>query len=100
MEDGLARAGADVDRDAVVLETGPFRRLRDELEHALGFFRRKLADLLEARDVALGEDEQVDVGLRIDVADGDEAVLRVDVLPFAIERAEEAVLRQRGSPPP
>jgi hypothetical protein len=36
----------------------------------------------------------------IDVADGDDALGGVDVLALAEEVAEEAVVRQRESPPP
>jgi hypothetical protein len=50
--------------------------------------------------VALGDDEQVRRSLRIDVADGDEALDGGDVVAFAIDPAEEAVVTQRGSPPP
>jgi hypothetical protein len=49
--------------------------------------------------VALGENEQVRLGLRVDVADRDEAVAGMDVVAGADELAEEAVVRQRGSPP-
>jgi hypothetical protein len=100
MEDRLPRTGARVDDDTVVGQ--PFARsdFGDELQHALRLVRRKLGDLVEARDVALGQDEQVRVGLRVDVPDRDEAVDRCDVVAFADERAEEAVVRQRGSPPP
>jgi hypothetical protein len=42
----------------------------------------------------------VGVGLGIDVADRDEALRLRNVIPFAVERAEETVVRQRGSPPP
>jgi hypothetical protein len=55
---------------------------------------------VKALDVALGDDEQVRRSLRIDVADGDEALDGGDVVAFAIDPAEEAVVRQRGSPPP
>jgi hypothetical protein len=37
----------------------------------------------------------MDRRLRIDVADGDEAVGRGDVVALAVELAEEAVVRQR-----
>jgi hypothetical protein len=50
--------------------------------------------------VTLGQHEQVRVRPRIDVADRDEAVGRGDVVPVGDEAAEQAVLRQRGSPPP
>ena len=99
VEDGLARARADVDGESVILEPCALGRVGDELEHPLCLLGRELADLLEARDVALGEDEQVDVRLRVDVADRDEPVAGVDVVALGVEVAEEAVVRQRGSPP-
>jgi hypothetical protein len=49
--------------------------------------------------VALRDDEQVRLRLGVDVADRDEAVRLRDVLALADERAEKAVVRQRGSPP-
>jgi hypothetical protein len=101
VKDGLAGAGSHVDGEAVVVEAGLAGGLGDELEHALRFLGRELADLLEAGDVALGQDEQVCFRLGIDVADRDESVSRVDVVALAVEVAEEAIrLRQRGSPPP
>ena len=39
----------------------------------------------------LGNDEQVRLGLRVDVADRDEALRRRDVVAFADEVAEETV---------
>ena len=100
MEDGLAAAGTDVDEHAVVLEPGAARDLGDELEHPLRLVRRELGDVAERVDVPLGQDEQVRLGLRVDVPDRDEAVGLRDVVAFADEPAEEAVVRQRGSPPP
>jgi hypothetical protein len=49
--------------------------------------------------MALGEDEEVRLRLGVDVADGDEAVALRDVVALPRELAEEAVVRQRGSPP-
>jgi hypothetical protein len=49
--------------------------------------------------VPLGEDEQVHVRLRVDVADRDEAVSGMDVVALGIQGAEQTVLRQRESPP-
>ena len=95
VEDRLAGPRTDVHGQPVVLQAGRLGRLRDELEHALRFLRREFADLLEARDVPLGEDEQVDVRLRVDVADGYEAVGRMDVVAVGVQVAEEAVFRQR-----
>ena len=98
VEDGLPRSGADVHHDPVVLETGDLRRLSDELEHPLGLIRREGGDLTKGVHVALRKNEEVSVGLRVDVADGDESVRCVDMLALADQAAEEA-LRQRGSPP-
>ena len=102
MEDRLAATGTDVDQHAIVLEPGRARRLGDELEHPRGLLGAELGHVAERVDVPLGQHEQVRVGLRVDVADRDEAVGRADVVALADEPAEEAVLRrrQRGSPPP
>jgi hypothetical protein len=100
MEDRLPAALAHVREDAVILETGLAGGLCDEVEHPLRLVGRELANLAERRDVPLGQDEQMRVGPRIDVADGDEAIGLRDVVAFLYEFAEEAVLRQRGSPPP
>jgi hypothetical protein len=100
MEDRLAAALADVHEDAVVLEAGLVGGLCDEVQHPLRLVRRELVDLAEGRDVPLGQNEQVRVGPRVDVADRNEAVGLRNVLALLYELAEEAVLRQRGSPPP
>jgi hypothetical protein len=99
MEDRLPRPRPDVDEHAVVGEARVARGLRDEVEHSLRLVGRELPDLAEALDVALREDEQVSLGLGIDVPDRDEAVRLRDVVALADEPAEEAVLRQRRSPP-
>ena len=100
MEDRLPRAWTDVRDHAVVLQAGVPRDLRDELEHPFRLVRRKLADLAQALDVPVRDHEQMDVGLRIDVSDGVEPIRAGDVVAFGREPAEEAVVRQRGSPPP
>jgi hypothetical protein len=100
MKDRLSAPGADVDEHAVVLEPGLAGGLGDELEHALRLLGRKLGHVLEGVDVALRKDEEVRFGLRVDVADRDEPVGPLDVVAFTDEPAEEAVVRQRGSPPP
>src|SRR6516165_5689622 len=92
MEHRLARARAHVDGDTVVRQPLACSDVGDELEHPLRLLGRKLADLPERRDVSLGEDEQVDGRLRVDVADGDEAVGCGNVVALAVELAEEAVL--------
>jgi hypothetical protein len=50
--------------------------------------------------VPRGQHQQVGFGFRRDVANRDEAVRCVDMVALDDEPAEEAVLRQRGSPPP
>jgi hypothetical protein len=100
MEDRLPRTLADVDDDTVIAQALARCNLGDEVEHPLRLVRRELRDLAEARDVSLGDDEQMRLGLRIDVADRDEPVRRGDMLAVGVERAEEAALvRQRESPP-
>ena len=98
VEDGLPGSGPDVHHDSIVLETGDLRGLDDELEHPFGLVRREGADVTKGVHVTLRKHEEVGVGLRVDVADGDEAVRGVDVVAFADKGAEEAV-RQPGSPP-
>jgi hypothetical protein len=100
VEDRLAAARTDVHEHAVVLETDLARSLRDEVEHPLGLLGRERADVPERVDVALRQNEEMRLGLGVDVADGNEAVGLRDVVAFAREAAEEAILRQRGSPPP
>src|SRR5262249_60239793 len=79
---------------------GLARGLVDELEHPLDPARLERAYLAEARHMPPRDHEQVDVGARIDVLDRDEAVAGPDVVTLAVQVAEEAVLRQPGSPPP
>ena len=100
VEDRLAAAPPDVDEHPVVLEPCLARGSGDEVEHPLGLVGRELRDVPERPDVTLGENEQVRLRLRVDVADGDEAIALGDVLALANEPAEEAVVRQRRSPPP
>jgi hypothetical protein len=99
VEDRLPHAGPDVDEDAVVGEAGLPGGLRDEIEHPLRLVGRELRDVAEALDVAFRQDEQVRVRLRVDVPNRDESVSLCDVVALADEAAEEAVLRQRRSPP-
>jgi len=58
----------------VFVEPGSGGGLCDEVEHSFRLVRRKLRDVTEAVDVALGQNEEVDVRLRIDVPDRDEAL--------------------------
>jgi hypothetical protein len=100
VEDRLAAAGTDVDQDPVVLEPGVAGDLGDEVEHALRLLCGKLAHVAERLDVPLRDDEEMRLRLRVDVPDRDEAVRLRDGIALLVERAEEAVVRQRGSPPP
>jgi hypothetical protein len=95
MEHRLAGSRTGVDDDTVVAQPRVCRNLGDEVEHALVFVGGELGDVVEALDVPLGDDEQVRGGLRVDVTDGDEAVDRSYVVAFAVQLAEEAVVRQR-----
>jgi hypothetical protein len=102
MEDRLAAPGTDVHEHAVVLEPGVAGGLGDEVEHALHLVGRELGDVAERVDVSLRDDEQMRLGLRVDVADRDQALGLGDVLALARELAEEAVglriARQRAPP--
>src|SRR5467141_795286 len=100
MEDRLPRTLARVDDDTVIGQAFARGDIGDEVEHPLVLVGRKLRYLVEARDVPLGQDEQMNPRLRIDVSDRDEAVDLRDMVALAVERAEEAVSGQRGSPPP
>src|SRR5205823_10730764 len=91
MENRLAGSRTGVDDDTVVVQPRFCRNLGDEVEHALRLVGGEVADVVEALDVPLGDDEQVRRRLRVDVADGDEAVHGGDVIAFAVELAEEAV---------
>src|SRR5919202_5468022 len=99
VEDRLPRPRADVDEHAIVGEAGVPSDLGHEVEHPLRLVGRELRDLAEALDMALRQDEEVRLGLRVDVPNRDEAVRFRDVVALADEPAEEAVVRQRGSPP-
>jgi len=101
MEDRLARAGTGVDDDTVIVQPLLRGDIGDEVQHPLVFTGLEFGNLVEARDVMLGDDEQVRRRLRVDVADRDEALGPRDVVALGVERAEEAVgVRQRESPPP
>src|SRR6266540_6868239 len=88
MEDRLSPTLADVDDDAVIIDALVACLLGGEL-----------ADLTETRDVPLGDNQEMRVRAWIDVVNRDEARAGANVITIAIEPAEEAVLRQRGSPP-
>ena len=100
VEHRLAGARPDVDHDPVVVDTCDLRGLGDKLQHPFRLVGRKSSDVTKGVHVALGQHEEVGVGLRVDVADRDEPITRVDVVALADEVAEETVsVRQRGSPP-
>ena len=100
MEHGLPSAAADVDDHAIVLEPRLARGVGDEPKQRPRLVRIEIGDVAERVDVSLGNDEEVRRRLRRDIPDRDEAVSLPDVIAFAVEPAEEAVVRQRGSPPP
>ena len=100
VEDRLSGARPHVDDDLIVLEPHGASRVGNELEHSLCLFGRKLADVSESLDVPLGDNEQVRVRLRVDVAQRDEAFGVVNVLALSVQLAEKAIVRQRRSPPP
>jgi hypothetical protein len=83
MKDRLAGSGTGVDDDTVVAQALACSDVGDEVEHALVLIGRELGDVVEAVDVPFRDDEQVRLRLRVDVADGDEAVDGGDVLAFA-----------------
>src|SRR4051812_19125832 len=99
MEDRLPCCRADVDGHTVIRQALARSYLRQKLEHPLRFVGRKLTDVAERVDVPLGEDEEMNRRLRLDVADRDEAIGSRDVVAFAIERAEEAVVVHAASSP-
>jgi len=98
VENGLAGSGTDVHHNPVVIEISDLRGLGDKLEHPFGLIRREGANVTKRVHVALRQHEEVGIGLRVDVADGDESVRCVEVVAFADQAAEKAI-RQRGSPP-
>ena len=99
VEHRLAGAAPDVDHDPVVLDTGDLRGLGDKLEHPFRLVGRESTNVTKGVHVPLGQHEEVGVGLRVDVADRNEAIACVDVVALADEVAEETVgVRQRGSP--
>ncbi len=100
MEDCLATARTDVDDHAVVPEPRAACDLRDEIEHPLCLIRGELGDVAERVDVPLRQDEQMCLGLGVDVADRNEAVALGDVVALLCKAAEKAIVRQRECPPP
>jgi hypothetical protein len=99
VEHRLTRARAHIDDDTVIGQARSCSDFGDEVEHPLVLGGRELGDVVEAVDVPLRDDEEVRRRLRVDVADGDEPVGLGDVVALPVEPAEEAVVRQRGSPP-
>jgi hypothetical protein len=100
MEDRLPCSRTGVDDDTVIGQAASRSDVGDEVEHPLRLVGRELRDLAEALDVPLGDDEQMRLRLRVDVLQGDEPVGGRDVVALGVQLAEEAVVRQRESPPP
>jgi hypothetical protein len=100
VEDRLTATGTDVDEHAVVLEAGAARHLRDEVEHSLRLVGGELGDVAERVDVPFRDDQQMSLRLWVDVPDRDETVSFRNGISLVEERAEKAVVRQRGSPLP
>src|SRR5262249_49765544 len=86
--------GAAEDHQAILLEPGLLRGVGDEVEHGLRLVGRELADVAKGLDVALGNDEEVDVGLGVDVLDREQPIGAVDDgrrKLAAMDLAEDAV---------
>jgi hypothetical protein len=99
VEDGLPASLSDAHEEPVIGQTRGAGRLGDELQHPLRLVRRQLADLLERGSVTVRDDQKMSVGARVDVANREEAVGSRDVIAFGRQPAEDAILRQRESPP-
>lgn len=100
MKHGLPGPGACVDHDTVIGQAFLRSNSGDEVEHPLVLAGVELGDFVEARDVVLGDHEQMSRRLRVNVPDGDEPLGRRHVIAVGVERTEEAALvRQRESPP-
>jgi hypothetical protein len=102
---GLTRTRPDEDHQPVVGQAHLPGSVRDELEHALRFLLLEHCHVAKGLEMALRQDEQMDVRLRIDVLDRNEAVGAVDDRGRRVARddpAEDATrrVRQRESPPP
>jgi len=96
MENSLTGARPDGTEHAVVLEAERPCRIGDELEHAKRLLGRELADLAEGVDMPLGHDQDVHLGLGVDVLHGDETVGLADGGTRVHELAEEAVVLGHG----
>ncbi len=94
VEHRLPRTAANVDDDTIVLEAGLARSVGDEPKQRPRLLRIEIGDVAERVDVSLGDDEEVRRRLRRDIPDRDESVGVPDVIAFAVEPAEEAVVRQ------
>src|SRR2546421_13018565 len=99
VEDRLSRSRAYIHDHTVVSQPVLCCEFGDEVEHPFVLVGRELPDVAERVDVPFGDDEQVRLRLRVDVADGDEAVRARDVVALAVELAEEAVLVHAASTP-
>jgi hypothetical protein len=103
MKHRLPSGGANVDDHPVVLEPSRRSRAGNKPEHPFGFVPVERVDLAKRCDVMLGNDEQVNRGFRGDVSNGKEPVGALDNVSrklAAHDLAEDALLRQRRSPPP
>ena len=90
--------GPTLTMHAVVGQAGVAGDLGDEVEHPLRLLGRERVDVAERVDVPLRQHEQMRLGLRVDVPDRGEAVGLRDVVAFAGEPAEEAVVRAARIP--
>jgi hypothetical protein len=88
VEDRLSRPCSRVHDDTVIVQPVLRCDIGDEIEHALRLIGRKAIDLVEARDMPLGYDEQMGLGLGSDVAERNEPLGRRDVVAVAVEGAE------------
>jgi hypothetical protein len=70
MEDRLPGSRPHVDDDTVIAPAAPRSDFGDELEHPLRFVRRELRDLVEARNMPFGQNQQMRLrcGLRSSIA--------------------------------
>jgi len=83
MEDRLPCALACVDDDTVIGQPLARSDIRNEVEHPLVLVGRKLSDLVEAGDVPLGQNEEMNSRLRIDISDRNEALGLRNMLALA-----------------
>ena len=101
VEDRLSGPCAGVHNHPVVLKPGLTGGVGDEGQHATGFVGGERAHIAEGIDMSLREDEEVHIGLRVDVANRHEPVALRNVLAFARKHAKEAPIKLnwQESPP-